>query len=134
MPNANPREDQMPNPFVHIELATDNVPAAKTFYGSMFGWTMTDVEMGGGFVYTMIDTGAGPGGGPGGGMFPKGPGMHADWLPYVLVDDVAAALAKAVGLGATVIRDVTQVANTGVLAIVADPTGAAIGFWQPKQG
>ena len=33
----------MSNPFVHVELNTTNIAAAKSFYGSLFGWTLQDV-------------------------------------------------------------------------------------------
>jgi predicted enzyme related to lactoylglutathione lyase len=118
----------MANPFVHIELGTGDIAAAKTFYTAMFGWALADVDMGGGMTYTMINVGEGTGGG----MFQNGPGMPTTWLPYVLVDDVAAATAKARDLGATVVRDVMEVMNTGSLSIIIDPTGAMVGMWQPK--
>lgn len=60
------------------------------------------------------------------------PGAPSAWLPYVLVDDIVAATAKAKSLGATVIRDVMQVMEAGSLSIIMDPTGAVLGFWQPK--
>jgi len=50
----------------------------------------------------------------------------------VLVDDIAAATAKAKSLGATVMRDVTEVMGMGWFSIITDPTGAALGLWQAK--
>jgi predicted enzyme related to lactoylglutathione lyase len=50
----------------------------------------------------------------------------------VLVDDVAAATAKAKSLGATVCKDVTEVRGAGSFSIIVDPAGAAIGLWQEK--
>jgi predicted enzyme related to lactoylglutathione lyase len=60
------------------------------------------------------------------------PGAPSSWLPYVLVQDIAAATEKARSLGATVIRDVMEVAGAGSLSIIMDPTGAVLGLWQPK--
>ena len=37
------------------------------------------------------------------------PGAPSAWLPYVLVDDIKVATKKAKSLGATVMRDVTEV-------------------------
>jgi predicted enzyme related to lactoylglutathione lyase len=51
----------------------------------------------------------------------------------VSVDNVAAATAKAKSLGATVLREVTEVPNAGSFSIIVDPTGAMLGLWQPKQ-
>ena len=119
----------MANPFVHVELTTPDTGKAKSFYGALFGWKLDDVEMAPGFTYTLIRVGEGTGGGI---MKTPGPGVPTAWLPYVLVDDVAAATAKAKSLGATVCKDVTEVTGEGSFSIIADPTGAAIGLWQSK--
>ena len=50
------------------------------------------VDMGGGMSYTMVGVGEGTGGGM---MTHPMPGQPAHWLPYVLVDDIVAATAKA---------------------------------------
>ena len=60
------------------------------------------------------------------------PGAPSAWLAYVLVDDIAAATEKARSLGATVIRDVTEVMGAGWLSIIVDPTGATLGLWKPS--
>ncbi len=119
----------MANPFVHVELATTDIDKAKTFYQSLFSWRLQDMDMGGGMSYTMINVGEGTGGGM---MKHPVPGAPSAWLAYALVDDVRAATAKAQSLGAKVMRDVTEVPNAGSLSIIIDPTGAALGLWQPK--
>jgi predicted enzyme related to lactoylglutathione lyase len=119
----------MANPFVHIELSTTDLGAAKTFYRSLFDWQLKDMPMSDGTSYTMIDVGEGTGGGM---MTHPMPGAPSMWLPYVHVTDVAAKLARARELGAQVIRDVMEVPGVGQLAIIKDPTGAVIAFWQPK--
>jgi uncharacterized protein len=119
----------MGNPFVHVELTTSDTGKAKAFYGELFDWKLDDVEMGPGFTYTMIGVGEGTGGGL---MKTPAPGVPTAWLPYVLVDDVSAATTKAKSLGAIVVKDVTEVPNAGSFSVILDPTGAAIGLWQPK--
>jgi uncharacterized protein len=120
----------MANPFVHVELGTTDIDKAKSFYRSLFDWQLDDVEMGGGMTYTMIKVGEA---GTGGGMMKHPvPGTPSAWLPYVLVDDIAAATAKAKSLGASIMRDVTEVPGAGSLSIIIDPTGAVLGLWQPK--
>lgn len=53
----------MLNPFVHVELATTNVPKAKAFYKRLFKWKLTDLPMPAtGGAYAMIDVGDGTGG------------------------------------------------------------------------
>jgi len=54
------------------------------------------------------------------------------WLAYVRVDDIAAATKKAKSLGATVVKDVTEVMGAGQFTIISDPTGAVLGLWEPK--
>src|ERR1700682_1509905 len=110
----------MANPFVHVELATTDIDKAKSFYRSLFDWQLQDMDMGGGMSYTMIGVGEGTGGGV---MKQPGPREPSGWLAYVLVDDVAAATAKAKSLGATVMRDVMEVPNTGSFSIIIAPRG-----------
>ena len=104
----------MANPFVHVELATTDLDKAKSFYRSLFDWQLQDMDMGGGMMKHPM------------------PGAPSGWLAYVLVDDVAAATAKAKSLGATVMREVMEVPNAGSFSIITDPTGAMLGLWQPK--
>jgi predicted enzyme related to lactoylglutathione lyase len=54
-------------------------------------------------------------------------------MAYVLVDDISAATHKAKALGATVLKDATEVAGMGWFSIIADPTGAALGLWQSRK-
>jgi uncharacterized protein len=123
-------ESGMANPFVHVELGTTDVDKAKSFYQSLFNWQLNDVEMGGGMTYTLIGVGEGTGGGM---MKHPVPGAPSAWLPYVQVEDLVAATAKAKSLGATVMRDVTPVMDEGEFSIIVDPTGAALGLWQQKK-
>jgi uncharacterized protein len=119
----------MANPFVHVELATTDIDKAKSFYQSLFSWQLQDMDMGGGMSYTMINVGEGTGGGM---MKHPVSGAPSAWLAYALVDDVRLATEKAKSLGAKVMRDVTEVPNAGSFSIIIDPTGAALGLWQPK--
>jgi uncharacterized protein len=119
----------MANSFVHVELNTTDVNKAKAFYGKLFEWTLEDVPMGDS-AYTMIKVGKGTGGGM---MKHPVPGAPSAWLAYVEVHDIAAATKKAKSLGATIMKDVTDVMGMGQLSILIDPTGAALGLWQPKK-
>lgn len=116
----------MANPFVHVELNTTDVATAKAFYGQLLGWKMTDMAMPGG-SYTMIEVGEGTGGGL---MRHPVPGAPSTWLAYVQVDEIKAATAKAVKLGGTILKEVTEVPDMGSFSIIEDPTGAVLGLWQ----
>jgi len=47
----------MANPFVHVELHTNDLAKAKSFYSKLFGWKLKDMPMPGGDSYTMIEVG-----------------------------------------------------------------------------
>ena len=116
------------NPFCHVELNTTDVKKAKEFYGKLFDWKLEDMESPGG-GYTMIGVGEGTGGGM---MQNPIPGAPSFWLAYVLVDDIQAATKKAKSLGATVMKDVTEVNDFGWFSVLADPTGAHFALWKAK--
>jgi uncharacterized protein len=119
----------MANPFVHVELNTTDVSKAKAFYAKLFDWQLEDMPIGGD-TYTMIRVGEGTGGGL---MKQPVPGAPSAWLAYVLVDDLKAATSKAKSLGATVMKDETEVMGAGKFSIIVDPTGAYLGLWEPKK-
>ncbi len=118
----------MANPFTHVELNTTDLNKAKAFYSKLFDWKLEEFPMENG-SYTMINVGEGTGGGM---MTHPVPGAPSMWLAYVLVDDIKAATQKAKSLGATVMKDVTEVMDAGWLSIITDPTGAPLGLWKPK--
>jgi len=117
----------MGNPFVHLELQTQDLVKAKKFYQGLFDWRLEDLPMG----YTMVQVGEGTGGGM---MKCPVPGAPSHWLPYILVDDVKASTKKAKGLGAKVVQDATEVPSHGWFSVIVDPAGAAVGLWQGKDG
>jgi uncharacterized protein len=118
----------MANPFVHIELNTTDIDKAKAFYGKLFAWKLENPPAFGG-QYTLINVGEGTGGGL---QKHPVPGAPSSWLAYVQVDDIQAATQKAKSLGATVMKEVTEVPGTGWFSVIVDPTGAALGLWKPR--
>ena len=119
---------EMANPFVHVELMTDDLAGSNKFYGSLFDWKLEDIP---GMDYTMIGVGEGTGGGM---MKNPVPGIPSHWMPYVLVEDVNTSTKKAISLGAKVVKEVTEVPGMGWFSVITDPTGAALGLWQTKEG
>jgi predicted enzyme related to lactoylglutathione lyase len=118
----------MANPFVHVELHTQDPEKAKRFYGELFDWKLEDVPD---MNYTIIDVGeTGRGGGI---MKSPMPDALPQWVPYVLVDDVAASTEKAKFLGASVLQDVTEIPDIGRFSMLRDPTGAAVALFKPKR-
>jgi predicted enzyme related to lactoylglutathione lyase len=121
-------EEPVSNPFCHVELNTTDVPKAKDFYSKLFDWKLEDMP--GGADYTMIRVGEGTGGGM---MKNPIPGAPSFWLAYVLVDDIQASTKKAKSLGASVMRDVTDIPGYGSFSVIADPTGAHFALWKPNK-
>jgi predicted enzyme related to lactoylglutathione lyase len=117
----------MANPFVHIELQTQDPGKAKAFYAKLLQWKLEDMDMGPGGTYTMIKAEGGPGGGMMKTPMPNTPSM---WIPYIGVDDVAKSTATAKELGATVYKEKTEIPGMGFFSIVADPTGAVLGLFE----
>jgi predicted enzyme related to lactoylglutathione lyase len=124
--NNSQRRCNMANPFVHVELATQDLAKSKKFYTALFDWKLEEFP---GMDYTIIKVGEGTGGG----MIKKpDPGIPDMWLPYILVDDVKASTQKARALGATIAKDLTEVPGRGWFSVIVDPNGAAFALWQPK--
>lgn len=113
----------MANPFVHIELNTDDVKRAKTFYTKLFKWKLAAMPGN----YVMVNTGSKA---TGGGMQKKPmPDAPTSWLPYVEVKDVNATIAQAKKLGAEIVLEYQDIGDMGAIGIFVDPTGAALGVW-----
>ena len=120
----------MANPFVHVELNTTDLAKAKVFYGKLFDWKLEEAPMADGSSYVLVDVSGGTGGGM---MKHPMPGAPSMWLPYVAVDDLAAATEKARSLGATIAKGVTEIPGIGWFSVIVDPTGAALALWKPAQ-
>ena len=114
--------------FVWDELLTTDVGAAKGFYESLFGWAAEDMDMGGMGTYTIFQRGERQ---IGGAMAkPAADPSPPHWLTYIGVDDVDAAADRARGLGATIHVEPTEIPGKGRFAVIADPTGAAVGLYR----
>ena len=120
----------MPNPFVHVELNTNNPEKAKAFYSQLFEWKLGSVPNPAvpSGAYTMIEVGTGTGGG----IMKQIPGGPSGWLAYVEVDDIHATTQKAEQLGGKVMKDITEVPGMGWFSFIEDPTGAILGLWKSK--
>jgi uncharacterized protein len=114
------------------ELDTRDVPAAKDFYGTVFGWQFEDAELEGMGAYTSIRLGDGVVGGmlDVTGRVPDE--VPANWLVYFAVEDVDASVAKAGELGGSAVFGPID-SPAGRLAVLADPWGAGFAVIAPSQ-
>jgi hypothetical protein len=109
------------------ELVTTSVPAAKKFYAKLLGWKTQ--PFGKDADYTLLMKGKGSVGGM---MKCPKPGLPAQWIPYVFVDDVDATAKKAAKLGGEICMPPFDVPTVGRIAVLTDPQGAAIGIFKPE--
>jgi uncharacterized protein len=114
----------MGNPFVHLDLSTVDMAAAKAFYRKVFDWKFISMPA---LDWTGIDVGGGVGGGISSSQDPKQP---TSWTAYVGVDNVKKSIAKAGKAGATIVVPFLEVPGQGYLGVFVDPQGATIGVWQ----
>jgi predicted enzyme related to lactoylglutathione lyase len=113
------------------ELMTRDVAAARRYYEALAGWSFSTMPMGEDSYHLASRNGQ-----PIAGMMDmsKTPGMEnvpPHWFTYIAVDDVDAAVAATRAAGGRVIKEVFEVPDTGRIAIIADPTGAALGIMTP---
>ncbi|MDF3054900.1 MAG: Glyoxylase [Gammaproteobacteria bacterium] len=115
--------------FCWNELMTGDTQAAGKFYAELFGWECHTHQVGE-VSYTMFKNGDKEIAGMM--QTPDAQKEHIPphWMSYVLVDDLDAMVEKAQSLGATIKVPAQLVGNFGRLAMIEDPTGAVIAFWQ----
>lgn len=111
-----------------VDHAAKDVTASNAFYSGLFGWEPEDQgeEMG---HYTIMRKG---GKTVAGDMQVMVEGQPSAWVTYVCVEDAEKTVEVAKKAGATVFVEPMDVSDIGRMAVFADPTGAAIGIWQPK--
>ncbi len=119
----------MSNKICHFELTTQDMAAAKEFYGSLFDWKLESMSMDD-EAYIMINTGEEPSGGM---MAAPSAEVPSAWVNYVQVEDVEASAARAAELGGQIIVAKTPIPEMGYFAVISDPTGAVIGVWEPAK-
>jgi predicted enzyme related to lactoylglutathione lyase len=120
--------------FLWHELLTADPAAGAGFYSKVLGWNAQPWE--GNEEYTMLSHAKGPVGGA------RVVGKDAlaskagpNWLTYVGVPEIEAALAAVKDKGGQVIHPVTGVGSDGGrYAVIADPQGAVIGVYEPGAG
>ena len=109
-----------------VDLATPDLDAAKAFYTALFGWeaeTSPMPEAGGYTLFTLRGKQVA------GGM--TAPDQPPAWATYVSESDADGTVKRVTDAGGTVMMPPMDVMDQGRMAILADPTGAVIGIWQP---
>lgn len=114
---------------VHIDLPSDDIARAKSFYEGVFGWQISGMEE---FPdFELFRTGQEN---VGGGIGLRGTTAPDKPRVYIEVDSLDDALAKVQELGGSIVVDKTEVPGMGWYAAVADTEGSEIGLWQNPPG
>ncbi|MCW3057267.1 MAG: Glyoxalase/bleomycin resistance protein/dioxygenase [Solirubrobacterales bacterium] len=127
------RTGYAPGTFCWTDLTTTDQPAAKQFYGALFGWEAEDLPVGDGVSYSMMrlrgkDVAA---------ISPQPPqqreaGAPPAWNSYVSVEDADAAVERAKVLGGSAHLPAFDVMEAGRMGVLQDPQGAYFMVWQPR--
>jgi predicted enzyme related to lactoylglutathione lyase len=117
--------------FCWDELLTNDVAGARQFYQSLFGWGAKDWDMGPEGTYTLFSIGETPHAGMM--QIPEGAPQPPAWLPYVLVDDADANVARANEMGGQVALPPKDIPDVGRIAVLVDPTGAVFAILKPSR-
>jgi predicted enzyme related to lactoylglutathione lyase len=121
---------------VHFDIPATDPEKLTKFYTDLFGWQIMKFPMQGGDYYLAMTVETDPAT-----QLPKTPGainggfytrQSADDRPmnHVNVENVDEYVAKATGLGATVIVPKMAIPTIGWNAIILDPDGNALGLFQ----
>jgi predicted enzyme related to lactoylglutathione lyase len=117
------------NAVVWNELGTNDTQKAGEFYSNVFGWTTQQFP--GPMEYTLFNNGDNGIGGMYQITAEMGP-IPPHWLVYFAVDDCDAAVQKATGLGANVMKPAEDIPGVGRFAILTDPQGAQFALLKPQ--
>ena len=121
---------------VHFEIPVDDPARAKEFYGSIFDWKLSDADMGGGVIYTTVNTVE-----TDEQQLPKEPGAinggimnrTSDTPAPVLtiqVGSIDEALKKIEAGGGTTVQPRTEIPNMGAFGYFKDSEGNTMGLWE----
>jgi len=117
--------------FNWVDISAQDFEAQSAFYEALLGWTHDDMPSGAGDTYRMFYKGEHAVAGIS--QLPPemlAAGVPTAWNTYLATDDVDATVAKAVELGATIAMPPMTVGDSGRMAAIQDPTGAAVFFWK----
>jgi len=114
-------------PAVHewlwTELFTDDLEEAADFYEKLLGFKVEAMDTGVQVPYYVLRT---QDKGRAGMLKIPWDNVEPNWLPYIRVSDTPALVAKVEGLGGKVLFAPRKEARGGTVAIIADPSGAAV--------
>lgn len=110
-----------------VDLVTDDIEAARAFYGELFGWDSAEGSPEfGGYSTASLKGHAVAGFAPP----PPGQSVPTAWNTYLATDDADATAAKITANGGQLLFPVMDVADVGRMGVGTDPVGGMVAFWQ----
>ena len=112
-----------------IDLTVDDAEGVQRFYREVVGWGVEPFDMGGYEDWAMTPPGGGP---PAAGIcHARGPNTDVppQWIIYIVVDDLEAAVARARDRGGEVVTG-PRSAGGGTMCVLRDPAGAVFALYQ----
>ena len=126
------RTSHAPGTISWTDLETTDQDGAKAFYGGLFGWEYEDMPVGEGASYSMAKlNGRSTAAMSGQRAEDAARGVPPHWNLYVTVEDVDDAAGAVADAGGQVFAEPFDVFDAGRMAVIADPSGAALCLWQP---
>lgn len=113
-----------------VDLTVDDAERVRRFYERVVGWHASPVEMGGYADYTMTPPSTGT---PAAGIC-HAKGVNADlpaqWLIYITVADLDAAIAACLALGGEVLAGPRGLGEHGRFCVIRDPSAAVAALFE----
>jgi uncharacterized protein len=127
------KAEHHPGKIIWADLVTSNFAGAKSFYGTLFGWTFTDIHTGETNYSVALHDGE-----PMGGIIERpvkeGQQRHPTWLTFISVRDLDKTQRVVVAHGGKVLSPAHTYAKRGRQAVFADPQGAVFAALQSSTG
>ena len=128
-----PGSPRLPGKFIWADLATDDVAAARDFYGKLFGWKFR-VSGPGPEAYTIALSDERPLGGMVQVKPRAGTNGNPRWVGYISVPSVARAQRAVLKAGGKELLAPKKLPKRGEQAVFADPEGAVFGVIKSSSG
>ncbi|WP_402469792.1 VOC family protein [Isoptericola aurantiacus] len=112
---------------IWIDLGTNDLDAAVTFYTELFGWDHVSFGEEFGNYGQFLHQGA-----PVAGVGPNmAAGQPSEWTVYLATSDADAAARRVAEHGGTLLVEPDDVPEQGRFFVAVDPAGGPVAFWQP---
>lgn len=113
-----------------VDLTVTDAAGVRDFYAAVTGWTPSEVPMGAYSDYCMNEPAAGRS--VAGVCHARGGNadLPAQWLVYIVVEDLDASLAECRARGGAVVAGPKAIGREARYAVIRDPAGAVAALYQ----